>query len=867
MKITIPLRRVITLLFFLVIICSSAISVYAQEAKKDKDQSKDAIEAENESSDKDSKSYAKLLENGKYSKGMFAVIQDKTDLYFEIPDSLLHREFLIVNKLSQVPMEINEAGANKGMNYENKLISFHKDTLANKVWVKTKTSRVTSPELDAITESVRNNFAESILEVFDIETFNADSTAVVIKVNKVFDGKQKSFNDVLSSIGLPTSVKSDLSYIESVKTFPENIVVKSQLTTFVNEGETDLPVTLGVTSNIVLLSEKPMAPRFADKRVGFFTEKYWHFNDQQHAMEEKEFITKWNLEPKQEDIERYLKGELVEPENPIVYYIDPATPPQWRQHIIDGVHDWQAAFEQAGFKNAIVAKEPTEEDKHFDIDDVRYSVITYVASPRSNAMGPAVIDPRSGEIIESDIIWWHNVMTSLHSWMRIQTGPIDPKARSNKFDDAHMGDAIRFVSSHEVGHTFGLKHNMGSSFAFPVDSLRSKEFTDKMGGTSPSIMDYARYNYVAQPEDNVTTITPQIGVYDKYAIEWGYRWYPSKEIEAKELRKLIEKHEDDPRYFYGEQQQSLNIIDPRSQSEDLGDDAVLASQYGVKNLKIVIDNLLNWTQEDGESYYEAGKLYIGTIGQWQLYNKHVLANIGGVYLDHAFFGNNKKAYEPVPYEMQVRALDYLAENAFQIPTWLFFNDILEKTYALKDSPVGPYEYTPYALARGLQYTLIYELLMDDRLLRLTEAELLQSEWNGEKTFTVADLFNRTFDAIFYKTTKRQKLSILERMTQKNYVDALIISTNKLFEKTNKKGLRIDLNLNLPAICSLYEEEQNKLRNINYSSMKRVSEVTSFKKAELMKIKKAVTKAKKSGDAATKAHYVDLINRIDEALNL
>ncbi len=850
------------LVILLTLNCSSG---WAQKKeKRKKNQAK--IEKEQESKNDDSESYEELIKKGTYSKGLFSTIQVKTDLYFEIPDSLFQREFLIVNKLSQVPMEVNEAGANKGMNYENKLISFHKDTIANKVWVKTKTPRVTSPENDAITISVRNNFAESILEVFDIEAQNKDSSAVVIKVNKVFDGNQKSFNDVLSSLGLPTSIKSDLSYIESVKSFPENIVVKSQLTTTVNEGDTDMAVTLGVTSNIVLLSKTPMQPRFADNRVGYFTEKYWHFNDQQHAMEEKEFITKWNLEPKEEDIERYLNGELVEPKEPIVYYIDPATPPQWRKHIIDGVHDWQVAFEQAGFKNAIIAKEPTEEDTDFDIDDVRYSVITYVASPKSNAMGPAVIDPRSGQILESDIIWWHNVMTSLHSWMRIQTGPIDPKARGNKFDDEHMGEAIRFVSSHEVGHTFGLKHNMGASYAYPVDSLRSKKFTEEMGGTAPSIMDYARYNYVAQPEDGVTAITPKIGVYDKYAIEWGYRWYPTKEMEEKALRELIAKHEDDPKYFYGEQQPYLNIIDPRSQSEDLGDDAVLASEYGVKNLKRVIDNLLDWTYEDGESYYEAGKLYIGTIGQWQMYNKHVLANIGGVYLDHAVFGNGKNAYDPVPYDIQVKSIDYLTKNVFEIPKWLFFNEILEKTYALKDSPVGPYEYTPYTLARELQYTLIYELLMDERLLRLTESELIQSELNGVKTFTVSDLFNKTFNAIFSKTVRGQNLSILERMTQKNYVDALIISTNKLFEKTNKKGLHVDLNLNLPSFCNIQDSE-HQLRNINYSSMKRVSEVTSFKKAELLKIKKTAEGAKNTGNAATQAHYIDLINRIDEALNL
>lgn len=834
--------------------------------KKDKkSKTEKSVETEKDAATT-SKNYEELLKKGTLKKGVFNTIEVKTDLYFEIPDSLFQRDFLIVNKLSQVPMEINEAGANKGMNYENKLIRFYKDSIANKVCVKTRNPRTSSPTTDAITQSVQNNFSESILEVFDIETQNADSTSVVIKVNKVFDGNQKSFNDVLAGLGLPTSIKSNLSFIETVKSFPENLIVKSQLTTTVNEGGSDMSVTLGVTSNIVLLKKTPMRPRFADQRVGYFTEKHWHFNDKQHAMKEREFITKWNLEPKEEDIERYLNGELVEPKNPIVYYIDPATPPQWRQPIIEGVHDWQVAFEKAGFKNAIIAKLPTAEDINFDIDDVRYSVITYVASPKSNAMGPAVIDPRSGEIIESDIIWWHNVMTSLNSWMRIQTGPIDPKARENKFSNDHMGEAIRFVSSHEVGHTFGLKHNMGASYAYAVDSLRSKDFTAKMGGTAPSIMDYARYNYVAQPEDGVTAITPKIGVYDMYAIEWGYRWYATATEEKKALRTLIEDHQNDPKYFYGEQQPYLNIIDPRSQSEDLGDDAVLASEYGLKNLQRVVDQLLNWTYDEGENYYETGKLYIGTIGQWQLYNKHVLANIGGVYLNHAVHGNGKSAYEPVSYEMQTKAMDYLTRNVLEVPKWLFFNKVLDKTYALKDSPVGPYEYTPYTLARELQYTVIYELLMDERLLRLTESELIQSELKKEKTYTVNDLFTQTYNAIFAKTSKGLSLSILERMTQKNYVDALIISTNKLFEKTNKKGIQLDANLNTPSLCNLQDEDIN-LRNINYIAMKRVSEVTSFKKAELLKIKKAAQVAKNMGDSATKAHYLDLINRIDEALNL
>ncbi|WP_445711969.1 zinc-dependent metalloprotease [Flavobacterium sp.] len=850
-------KYVLILLFLL-----SNISAFSQKRKQKNTKS----ETTKDTTVTKTKGYAELIKKGTFKKGLFNTIQVKTDIYFEIPDSLMGREFLVVNKLSQVPMQVNEAGLNKGMNYENKVITFYKDTIAKKVWVKSYLPKVSSPENDAITESVKNNFSESIIEFFDIETKNNDSTSVVIKVNKIFDGKQKSFNDILSNIGFGGSVKSDLSYIENVKTFPNNVIVKSQLTTSISEGGPVLFVTLGVTSNIVLLDKVPMKPRFSDKRIGYFTEKHWYFNDTQHAMVEKELITRWRLEPKKEDEDKYLKGELVEPKKPIVYYIDPSTPKQWRQYIIDGVHDWQAAFEKAGFKNAIIAKEPTEADTDFDVDDVRYSVITYAASPKANAMGPSVVDPRSGEILEADIIWWHNVMTSLHSWMRIQTGPIDPKARGNKFSDEHMGEAIRFVSSHEVGHTFGLKHNMGSSFAFEVDSLRSKDFTEKMGGTAPSIMDYARYNYVAQPEDSITAITPKIGEYDKYAIDWGYRWYPNETVEKEKLNALIAKHQNDPIYFYGEQQDGGAIIDPRSQSEDLGNDAVKASEYGLKNLKRVVENILTWTYDKDESYYQTGKLYIGTIGQWQLYNRHVLNNIGGIYLNTTVHGDHKASYIPVPAAMQRKATDYLLKNVITIPEWLFFNSILDKTNPLKDSPVGPYEYTPYTLSRELQYGILYDLFRDERLLRMIENELYQRNNNKEKLFTVVNLFEKVHQHAFNGTIQNKSLSILERMTQKNYVDVLIVSINKLFEKTDsKKTLQFTKTLNMPSLCNHIHEDKM-IRNINQSSLKRVTEVTSEKKGELNKILRLLQLKKNTGNQETRNHYADLINRINKALN-
>lgn len=840
-------------LFF--VLCFLVGTSVLGQNKKETKTSKDSTQTKKEI-------YETLLKKSSVKKGLFTIIQKGGDYYFEIADSLLNREYMIVNKISQVPMQLNEAGLNKGMNSENKIITFEKDTIAKKIWVKTYEPIVSSPKNDAITLSVKDNFAPSILEYFDIYTYTPDSASVVVKVNKVFDGKEKSFNDILTHTGLGGGVKSNLSLIRSMKSFPQNIVVRADLTTSVNEGTGDVPITIGVTSNLVLLPKTPMQPRFEDERVGYFTQNKWYFSDEQHALEKRKIVTRWRLEPKEEDKSNYLKGELVEPRKPIVFYIDPATPKKWRKYIIEGVNDWNKAFERAGFKNAISAKEPDENDPDFDLDDVRYSGITYVASPKSNAMGPSVIDPRSGEIIEADVIWWHNVMTSLHNWIRVQTGTINPQARKNTFSDALMGESVRFVSSHEIGHTLGLKHNMGASNAYAVDSLRSASFVQK-NNIATSIMDYARYNYVAQPEDGIPLINPVIGEYDKYAIEWAYRWFTDSQTERSFLRKFVDERAQNPLYFYGEQQNSRNVIDPRSQAEDLGDNSIKANKYGLKNLQRVTENILNWATQKDENYYQAGKLYTEVINQWQLYNRQVMSNIGGLYINHLVLGDKQKNYTPVPKSIQKEAVNYLNENVFTIPQWLFFDkQILEKTYAIKDTPVGAFETSPYTLAREYQYAVLYDLFDDERLLRLLETEIHS---HSEDNFTAEDLFAMVRNHIFQKTQKGKSLSILERMTQKNYVDGLIVSSQKLFEKTNKTALTHTKEERL--LCSHWQclsaMEEISLNKINFDSMKRVSEVTTLKRNELHSVLKIIKN--KGGDAQTKAHYKDLILRIEQAL--
>jgi hypothetical protein len=821
------------------------------------------------------KDYKTLLKKAKTADGIFKVHQVEADYYFEIPLKMMGKDFLLVNKISSVPLAVNEAGVNKGMNYENKVIRFYQNKLAKTVWVKTIVPQVESPEGDAITQSVKDNFTGSVIENFKIEAYTPDSSAVVIKVNKVFDGTEKSFNDVFNNLNFGTSPKTALSAIEHIKSFPQNIVVRSLLSTSVTEGQSTIAVSMAVTTNLLLLPEKPMKPRFADNRVGFFSTPRWYFSDSQQKMETRELITKWKLEPRPEDRARYLKGELVEPEKPIIFYIDPSTPKQWRPYIIDGIHDWQKAFEAAGFKNAIQARLVTD-TADFDGDDVRYSVVTYAASPKSNAMGPAVVDPRSGEILESDVIWWHNVMTSLQYWMRIQTGIIDTGARKNNFSVEQMGHAIRFVSSHEIGHTLGLKHNMGASFAYPVDSLRSPGYTSRMGGTAPSIMDYARFNYVAQPEDHVTNITPQIGVYDKYAIAWGYRWLDNADPreDLKIQKQWITKHQHDPLYHYGEQQEGLNIVDPRAQSEDIGDNAMKAGEYGLKNLQRLVPQIRNWAAEPGDNYYQAGKLYMAAIWQWNTYTDHVISNIGGYYLENPVEGDGKKAYTPVPKAIQKEAMSFLKKQLFSLPQWLFNPELLSSTFAVKDTPYGPFEYGPYNLKREQQYSLMYGLVNDERLLRMLEMEAI----HGDKdVYTVSELLKEIRETVFQPTIKGRSLSLDERMAEQNYVDVLLVGTDKLMEKVNKKALQAAANLknNLPEVCDLtpraFKEDKATsradLRTVYVSSMVRTSDVAPAKRGELIKILHLVEKSKKSGNEETRSHYLDLILRIRQNLRM
>lgn len=816
-------------------------------------------------------------ESNLVSRGMFNVYAQDGKYYFEIPVSLLQRDMLVVNKLQRVPFELNDAGVNRGTNYETQMIRFEWNKEEKKIRVRQSRPLPESPENDAITRSVRDNFISPLIADFKLEACNADSTSVIIQINDIYDGSETSINNVFDNINLGTSAVKDLSRIMSIKAFPNNIVATSELTTKVREGMSAVNVTVEVSSSLVLLPEKPMMGRLDDPKVGYFTKDLLYFSDSQQKTEEKKYITRWRLEPKPEDREAYLHGELVEPEKPIVFYIENSTPYRWRKYIKQGIEDWQVAFERAGFKNAIIAKE-LPDSIAANADDINYSVVTYAASSKANAMGPSILDPRSGEILEADIMWWHNVISMVQEWITVQTGAIDPKARGTKLPDEMMGDAIRFVACHEVGHSLGLRHNMMGSWTFPTDSLRSKSFTDKMNSTASSIMDYARYNYVAQPRDGVTAVSPHIGPYDIFAIEYGYRWYglPTPEAEKDVLYDFLNKH-NGRLYKYSEAQDPRSAVDPRAQNEDLGDDPVRSSELGIANLKRIVPEIIKWTTtgEKGQTYEEASRLYYAVITQWNNYLYHVMANIGGIYIENTTVGDGVKTYTYVEKEKQEASLDFLLNEVLCYPRWLFDTDISDYTFLLRKNPTGVIEYAPSQILKNTQGYIFWDLLSNDRLMRMLENELK----NGKKAFTVVEMMDKMHNSIFATTIKGGTPDVMERNLQKGFLDALITAA------AESEGVKINKQLTATSgnpylfhhtpWCSHDEfaieqaERMGARRELSFygGQVNRISDAISVKRGELLRIKKLLESRRNTSDTAARYHYDDMILRINTALGL
>jgi hypothetical protein len=584
------------------------------------------------------------------TRGLLIAHRVDDKYYFEIPDSLLNRDILVVNRIAKAP-----AGARAGFlgyagdEISENVITFEKGP-ANRIFLRSISYNEMGRDSAGMYQSVLNSNLQPIAAAFPVAAYHTDSLtnakSTVIEMTDYMMGD----NDILffdarikRSLGL-SQFQKETSYIIDVKAFPNSVEIQTAKTYMrtpppppgqpaaASFGASGSPTTFELNSSMILLPKVPMKPRYFDPRVGYFATGYTDFDLNPQGVEDVRMITRWRLEPKPGDEEKYLRGELVEPAKQIVYYIDPATPKKWVPYLIQGVNDWNVAFEKAGWKNAIVAKVAPVNDPAWNLEGAGYSAIVYKPSDVANASGPHVHDPRSGEILETHINWYHNVMNLVRDWYFIQTAAVDPQARTMNFSDELMGQLIRFVSSHEVGHTLGLRHNWGSSSTVPVENLRNKAWVEANGHT-PSIMDYARFNYIAQPEDNITEkgLFPRIGDYDKWAIEWGYRWMPQAKTPEEEvpiLNKMTMEKLKDKRYWFGTES---DPDDPRGQNEDLGDNAAKASAYGIMNLKRILVKLPEWTKEANKDYSSLGEMYGQLTSQFGRYMGHVAKTIGGIY--------------------------------------------------------------------------------------------------------------------------------------------------------------------------------------------------------------------------------------------
>lgn len=765
--------------------------------------------------------YNKIITDKAINKsGLFTVSQVDAKYYFQIPDSLFNRYMLVVTRYLSTPEGFGTFGGEKA---NEQTIYFEKGS-NNTIYLRSLQYRQDVRSADSmLAKALEGSNENPIVAAFPIKTTNPDTKDVVIEVTDVFkkDNAMFAIGSQDKTEKKLTSLADDKSFVESIDAYPINIETKTTKT-YTSSTSSSGSITLRLNTSIVLLPKTPMRKRFLDERVGYFANKYVLFDDEEQRAQKKFIVQRYRLEPKDKDIKKYLRGELVEPKKQIVYYIDPATPKKWRPYLIAGINDWQKAFEAAGFKNAIVGKEWPEDDKTMSLEDARYSVVRYLASETPNAYGPRISDPRSGEIMESHVGWYHNVMKLVQRWYMIQAGPLDPRARKMHLDDELMGQLIRFVSSHEIGHTIGLRHNMGASSATPVEKLRDKKWVEANGHTV-SIMDYARFNYVAQPEDNISPIGlyPRIGSYDKWAVEWGYKYYPNTKDEFEEEKLLAKLTTDsltaNPKLWFGGEGKDE---DPRSQSEDLGDDAVLASDYGIKNLKRVVPHLIEWTYQPNDPYDNLADMHKAVVRQYGVYLYHVLKNIGNNYVTKRTVDEKGVVYKPVPKAKVKAAIDYLGRQLFVAPLWMYPQEIDDLIALKREDQISD------------QQNQVLNMLLSSGMLYNINLKSMQSEG----AYTVPEFLNDVQQTVWVKFSGDEKQDFYRRGFQRGYIEKL--------------GMLL-----LPK-----ELEPGRAANAAQRS-----DVKLYAKQHLLKLKTDIEKLKTSATGINKDHYESILIDIDKII--
>ena len=771
------------------------------------------------------KPYDQVITHGAITdSGVFIIHRINEKLFYEIPRAELDKDFLLVTDYAGTP----EGTRYGGENLDNRVVVWQR--VGTRVLLRGKSYDIVADSSTTVSRAVRLSTIEPVLMSFDVAAYSPKDSNIVIEVTKLFttDVPELTARRAYRLRRLDPA----RSLVEAARSFPTNIDVRA-LQTFENDSVPGNDRGLGTISfemhySMVLLPDRPMARRLCDNRVGYFTVRQTDYGLDKPKVEERCYITRWRLEPKDPN------AAVSDPIKPIVFYIDPATPERWAPWIIKGVQAWEPVFRAAGFSNAITARRaPTpQEDPDFDLDDARYSTIRWLPSQIENAYGPHTSDPRTGEILQSNIGWFQNITSLLQAWYWVQVGAVDPRARKLPLPDSLMGQMVAYVATHEVGHTLGLPHNQLSSGYYPVDSLRSPTYSRK-NGTSYSIMDYARNNYVAQPGDDVQ-LMPKLGPWDYYVIDWGYRRIAgaaTPDAERHVLDSLARLQDTMPWLRFG----NPDGIDPRTQTEALGDDPVKATRYGLANIKRLVPMLIPATTTDSlDDYSLLDDFYDRVIQQWAFEMGHVAVVPGGVWRHEKYPDQAGTIHQPVPRARQAEAVRFLNENAFATPTYFLDSAVLRRI-----EPTGFVD-----RIRQRQTAILTTLLQDFRLSRLADQGATMPAGTA---YTLTDLFDDLRRGIFSEVSAAKPVvDPYRRNLQQTFVDQL------------------DRLINTPLVTPL---PPNFTPFPGFTPPPRPADARSIARLELVELQGALLAAlPRVTDRATRAHFTDLRARIGQVLN-
>lgn len=835
------------------------------------------VEKKADKKEEKDKEYKKLMKDKHTTyKGLLTIHKFEKDnkILLEIPLSIEGKDLLLASTVSEIS-DNGDAVCGQKPHYP---VHFRFAFNNHAAEMRLPTDLVMDSPEKNVQNALDISYIDAILTSFKIKAYTPDSTAVLVDATKFFTSEDEkrinpfdkySHNTMGDFCKRSYSVKGDNCYVKEVKAFEKNITIKSTLTYRTSMSgmgftfQKDKPVTVNVSRNIILLPEEPMRKRYADPRINIFTNYRNFYEGNSKSMEKKYFTNKWRLEPS--DMDAWKAGKLVAPKQPIVFYIDSNYPESWKKWVKEGVEVWNMAFEKVGYKNAVEARYyPTkEEDPEFDPDNIKYSCLRYAPTPQANSMGPSWIDPRTGEIINASVYSFHNVAEILTQWRFIQTAQCDKSVRDVKLSEKTYGECLKYVISHEIGHCLGFMHNMCSSAAIPTDSLRSPSFTQKYG-TTYSIMDYARFNYVAQPGDlerGVKLTPPTLGVYDYFSVKWLYSPIPEAktcEEEIPVLDKWISEKSGDPIYRYGKQQLRINY-DPTSQTEDLGDDVVKSSTYGIKNLNYIVKNLDNWLKDKDRDLTFRNKIYREMTSQYRRYMHHALWYLGGVYVNERKEGDAYHPYVAIPKKMRKGALMFLLKQ------------INEEEQIDKFSNRSFLSLDIQRVQQNMNEFVFAAIMARIELVRFAALNVeTKSELYSEKEY-----LNDIYKYIFKKTMRGQSLTEKEQKFQRIYINRMFTDAQLGVEKigmftslTDEINIPADLSANFENNVALENDPTiNRgfefVRNIETDKIK--ANPTAYFEM-LIKVKNLVRRMKNTGNSATRAHYELLLFKINKALD-